>query len=177
MTEQEIFTKFEGAQKKVCFIDNLTYANSAFAATTDGDAVFINSRIVDALSLKEGERLLCYVLPNYEDKRSSCKFRALKVERIGENQHVDLSSSEPQGQSYFEAEVKILEALDEQGPLTTSDLAEIIEVDSTTTSNICRALHRTGNICRADVYRQAGQGRASLVVWAKHPSDFSLDIE
>lgn len=193
MTEHEIFTRFEGAQRVRCVVDHFSYSSSGFAVTENGQGVFLSGRIVQTLNLVEGEEILCYVVPNYEDKRQSCFFRAVRAERLDGSgiKTIALTSAAPapapvkekkvieeaSDQSYFELEKKILSALDEQGPLTTADLSDIVGSDTLTTSSICRALHRTGNICRADVYRQLGQGRASLVVWSMHTSDFSLEEE
>jgi hypothetical protein len=184
MTEHEIYTKFETAQRVHCIVDHFSYSGSGFAVAEGGQGVFLSNRIVQALNLRlEGEEIICYVVPNYEDKRQGCFFRAVRAERIEVQTpspapiEETKDTEESSDLSYFELEKRIVLALEEQGPLTTADLSEIVGSDTLTTSNICRALHRTGSICRADVYRQLGQGRASLVVWSMHPSYFSLEEE
>lgn len=198
MLENEIYTKFEGAEKKQCFVDHLTPFGSAFAATVDGDAVFLNARIVEAVGLTQAEvdaapvALTCFVLLNYEDKRTTCRYRALMAMRPGAEPKPLAPRAAPEvaaeavmepkpaptpEDEYYHYEKIILDALEKQGPMSTADLSEILDIDTTSVSNVCRSLHRTGNICRADVYRQLGQQRASLVVWAKHPSDFSIEFD
>lgn len=196
MLQDEMSTKIEGPEHLVAFVDHLTPAGSAFAATVEGDAVFISNRLVDLLGLTQEEinkgpvPLRCFVLLNYEDKRATCRFRALTATRLApEVAAVDKPAdpkveavnkpapNETSDDQYYHNEKIILEALEKQGPMSTADLSEILDIDTTSVSNVCRSLHRTGNICRADVYRQLGQQRASLVVWAKHPSDFSIEFD
>ena len=60
-------------------VDDVTTVGSAFAATSEGEAVFINARIVNAVKIKHGDILEAHVLPNYEDKRASVPWRAMRA--------------------------------------------------------------------------------------------------
>lgn len=178
MNETELYTRFEGATKVTCVVDHIAYSGSAFAGTEDQQGVFINPRIVGLLSAQEGDRLVCWVVPNYEDKRASCAYRAVRAEKLeGEPATLDappVKNEGPQAGARHEAYAEIIKLLEQNHFLTTFDLSELLGTDSLTTSNLCRSLHRDGKICRADVYRQGGQIRASMVVWAIHPNVFNL---
>ena len=56
-------------EKKNIIVDQVTTVGSAFAATEEGEAVFINARIVSAVKIKHGDVLEAHLMPNYEDKR------------------------------------------------------------------------------------------------------------
>jgi hypothetical protein len=81
MEAQNIFT--DETLTKDVLVDNITSVGSAFGATVEGEAVFINARIVSALKLKHGDHVRAFVLPNYEDKRDRVRWRAIRVEVIG----------------------------------------------------------------------------------------------
>jgi hypothetical protein len=68
--------------KKPIMVEVMTYSGSAFAATIDGEQVFINQRIVQSLNLQEGMTLLAHLLPNYVDKRDTIPWRAMRVEPL-----------------------------------------------------------------------------------------------
>ena len=65
---------------KEVFIEEQTYAGSAFGVTAEGDGVFFNSRIVEAVKLQGGQTVKAYLVPNFPDKRDSIPWRAMRVE-------------------------------------------------------------------------------------------------
>lgn len=65
---------------KEVFIEDQTYAGSAFGVTAEGDGVFFNSRIVEAVKLQGGQTVKAFVVPNFPDKRDSIPWRAMRVE-------------------------------------------------------------------------------------------------
>jgi len=60
-------------------VEEITYANSAFATNEQGDAVFLNTRIVERMNLEGGEILMAHCIPNYEDKRDQIPWRCVRV--------------------------------------------------------------------------------------------------
>jgi hypothetical protein len=50
--------------------------------------VFINSRIVSAVKLRENDTLRATIIPNYEDKRHSVQWRAIRVTVSGRSDNV-----------------------------------------------------------------------------------------
>lgn len=184
MDPQALYTKFPDADRKICYVETKTFSNSAFGVTPEGESVFLGSRLIETLRLEEGERVLCYVVPNYPDKQVRCQLRAIRAERIEEDSHPCEMEDDPPApkagiaaiprEAPSKVQSQILEAIEEHGFITTKDLAELLDMDSTFVSNHCRTLHRTGIIYRADVFRLLSQRKASLVVWAISPDEFSL---
>ena len=161
---------FETVQKPV-HVDMLTYSGSAFGSTPDGDQVFINARIVDAMGLSEGMVLLGHLLPNFPDKRDQIQWRAMRMEKPrprAEDDEPFVEAEETPGQ-------KILARIKEgsQGYFTTVDLVEDLGLDTKTVNNNCMSLHNRGLIARADVHAAPNQKRASYVLWALDAKSFA----
>lgn len=161
---------FETIQKPV-HVDMLTYSGSAFGSTPDGDQVFINARIVDAMGLSEGMVLTGYLLPNFPDKRDQIQWRAMRMEKPeprAEDDEPLVEIEETPGQ-------KILARIKEgsQGYFTTVDLVEDLGLDTKTVNNNCMSLHNRGLIARADVHAAPNQKRASYVLWALDAKSFA----
>ena len=73
---------------------------------------------------------------------------------------------------------RILQHLRDTGPTCTSTLVKVMGDPSLGTTEmhaLCSAMHKVGTIARADVYRRAGQDRASMVVWALSANEFEVD--
>ena len=161
---------FETVQKPV-HVDMLTYSGSAFGSTPDGDQVFINARIVDAMGLSEGMVLTGYLLPNFPDKRDQIQWRAMRMEKSGPRAEDD----EPLVEAEETPAQKILSRIKEgsQGYFTTVDLVEDLGLDTKTVNNNCMSLHNRGLIARADVHAAPNQKRASYVLWALDAKSFA----
>lgn len=158
---------FETVQKPV-HIDMLTYSGSAFGCTVDGEQVFINARIVDAMGLDEGVIVMGHLLPNFPDKRDQIPWRAMRVSRP----KVEEPEVEPEDQTPGD---KILALIEEhpQEYFTTVDITEELGLDTKTVNNWCMGLHNRGLIARADVHAAPNQKRASFVLWAKNSKSFA----
>jgi hypothetical protein len=173
MEAQNIFT--DETLTKDVLVDSITAVGSAFGATVEGEAVFINSRIVSALKLKHGDYVKAFVLPNYEDKRDRVRWRAIRVEVQGsmtDDQDPGTSPSKPAG---LPKDRQIMDFLDEHGPLRTSTLARLLDIDSGEAGTLCHGLYAQGKIALADIYSSPGNKRASHRVWAININDFDVD--
>jgi len=162
---------------KEVFIDDLTAAGSAFGSTADGEAVFVNARIVEAVKIKGGDYIKAMVLPNYADKRERVQWRAVRAEVVG-SAFEDISD-EPETEEPLEpAKSKdqlIVELLEEHGPLRTATLARLIGTNSGEIGALCHGLYAMGKIALADVYSDPGNKRASHRVWAVDINEFDVD--
>lgn len=157
-------------------INNITAAGSAFATTTSGESLFINARIVEALKLSGSDVIRATVTPNFPDKRDRVQWRALRVKVT--------HSFDPDGdlieESVVEEEPKepldkrVVEALDEHGPLRTSVIARLLEENSGAIGTMCAGLFSKGTIAMAEVYSGVNK-RASHRVWAIDINDFDVD--
>jgi hypothetical protein len=164
---------FTDTLTKDVFIDEITVAGSAFGATADGEAVFINARIVSAIKIKGGDYVRALVLPNYEDKRDRVKWRAIRAEVQGSTPMLD-----PATESEVEIkpkDIRVLEVLEEHGPLRTSTVARLLGVDSGEAGALCHGLYAQGKVAMADVYSSPANSRSSHRVWAITIHDFDVD--
>jgi hypothetical protein len=162
--------------KKPIMVEVMTYSGSAFAATIDGEQVFINQRIVQSLNLQEGMTLLAHLLPNYVDKRDTIPWRAMRVEPLDRTEVQGPSAAEPEPAPVAPDPGERIFDLIENDPhayFTTVDLAEELGMDTKTVNNWCMGLHNKGLIARADVYAGPGQKRASFVLWALNSKSFA----
>jgi hypothetical protein len=172
METQSIFT--DETLTKDVLVDNITSVGSAFGATIEGEAVFINARIVSALKLKHGDHVRAFVLPNYEDKRDRVRWRAIRIEVIG-SMSEDEEPAAPLGKAEPPKDLQIMRLLDEHGPLRTSTLARLLDIDSGEAGTLCHGLYAQGKIALADIYSAPGNKRASHRVWAMDINDFDVD--
>jgi hypothetical protein len=176
----ELRNTFTDTQTKDVFVDELTISGSAFGATPDGEAVFINARVVSALKLSGGEHLRAMVVPNYEDKRDRVQWRMIRAE-VQETRPIldpstpDTPTSNKPAQTAVPKDQQILNLLDEHGPLRTSILARILGIDSGEAGTLCHGLYAQGKIALADVYSSPSNSRASHRVWAMDINEFDVD--
>jgi len=163
---------FETTQKLV-HVDMITYSSSACGSTPDGEQVFINARIVEAMKLDEGHVVLGHLLPNYPDKRENIPWRAMRVTRT-EEQAAPVEQPEPEVEEQTPGD-KILAIIKEtpEGYFTTVDLMEETGLDTKTVNNWCMGLHNRGLIARADVHAAPNQKRASFILWALNSKSFA----
>lgn len=173
METQSIFTS--DTLTKDVLIDNITSVGSAFGATVEGEAVFINSRIVSALKIKPGDHVRAFVLPNYEDKRDRVRWRAIRVEVQGSVSDEEDPTSVGTTTAGKPKDQRIMDLLDEHGPLRTSALARLLGIDSGEAGTLCHGLYAQGKIALADVYSSPANSRASHRVWAIDINDFDVD--
>jgi hypothetical protein len=173
----ELRNTFTDTQIKDVFVDDLTVSGSAFGATPDGEAVFINARVVNALKLSGGEHLRAMVVPNYEDKRDRVQWRTIRAE-VQDPMAVtqEPMSEEPEPEpTVVPKDQQILNLLDEHGPLRTSILARLLGIDSGEAGTLCHGLYAQGKIALADVYSSPSNSRASHRVWAIDINEFDVD--
>lgn len=161
-------------------VELLTYSGSAFATNESGEQIFINSRIVERCKLTDGLEVVVHALPNYEDKRQSIPWRAMRVDVPRAISSVAVSVSAPEAvglttapRSAVELDLEILGIINsEDGYLTTTEIAELAATDAKTAGNSCNRLFIRGKICKAEVHAGPGQGRASFLLWGKGTDAF-----
>lgn len=161
---------------KEAYVLDVTLSNSAFATTPDNESVFINSRIMEALKIQPGDRVKAYVVANYSDKQDRVPWRAVRCEVIG----TVFEGLEPEKEKTVAAPQKdlserILDALEEHGPLRTSTLGRLLDTNSGEIGSLCLGLFAEGKVALADVYSDPSQKRASHRVWAVNINEFDVD--
>jgi hypothetical protein len=157
---------------KEIYVSDLTPSNSAFATTVNGEAVFVNTRIIEAIKVQPGDKLKAYVIANYSDKRDKVPWRAIRCEVIGSMFEEARESVATPEKNMSE---KILEALDIHGPLRTATLGRLLGSNSGDVGRVCQGLFSEGKIAMADVFSDPSQKRSSHRVWAVNLNDFDVD--
>lgn len=176
----QLFTKFPNLEKKEGLIHWVTAGGSAFCTLTDGNQAFMSARMVSSLGVGEGDAILAYVLPNYHDKQSTCKYRTVRAERMedqGPSTESPAPVDEPQpSEEEIESTLpdRILDALKDGDLYTTKELSDYLMVGMIEVRNACMSLHRAEKIARADVFRKLEQGRATVTLWAIDVGSFVL---
>ena len=69
-------------RRQQILVEYMTPAGSGFAVTPQGEQVFMNKRLIDAMNVKEGDIYDAYLLPNYPDKQEQIPWRAMRVEPV-----------------------------------------------------------------------------------------------
>ena len=108
---------------KEVFIEDQTYAGSAFGVTAEGDGVFFNSRIVEAVKLQGGQTVKAFVVPNFPDKRDSIPWRAMRVEVL--KQETEIVGNDKHTPLF----VRIHRLLDGGNEMTALELATELDED------------------------------------------------
>ena len=67
----------------------------------------------------------------------------------------------------------VFKAINENGYLTSAELADATGLDVTTATNSAWRLHEAGRVARADVHAKGGQKRASFALWALNARKFT----
>ena len=168
---------FIETQAKNVFVDEISATGSAFGTTVEGDGVFLNARVVEAIKLKAGDYVKAVVLLNYEDKRDRVKWRAVRAEVVG-SAFEDIAS-EPEEETPLVVQARtdelILDALEKHGPMRNATLGRLLNISSGEAGTLCHGLFAQGKVALAEVYSDPANKRASHRVWAIELNDFDVD--
>jgi len=163
-------------EKKNIIVDQVTTVGSAFAATEEGEAVFINARIVSAVKIKHGDVLEAHLMPNYEDKRDHVPWRAMRAEVRGSIfDDLDDEEETPDVVINYKPHEHIKDLLEDHGPMRTATMARMMDMDAGAVGALCNGLFASGDIVKADVFSSPDQSRSSHRVWAIRTRDFDED--
>jgi len=164
--------------KREVLIDDIAYSGSAFGITIDsGEGVFINQRIVEAIKVKPGDRVMAFVLPNYADKRDAVPWRAMRIEVLG-SIFEGMSEEDDEvieEEEELNIEEVIVDRLDNLGPMRTATLARLVGRSTGEVQTLCLGLWAAKRIVMADVFKDPSQKRSSHRVWAVSINDFDID--
>ena len=151
----------------------------AFALTEAGEQIFIPPYAHDRAELQRGKRYQAVLVDNHkEHQRERTPYVAVSV-------LVDEPTAKPEPvKGPFETAMTA-EELDEAvydlicgcAIVTTGELAEHLDVTTTTACNSAMRLFNAGKISKADVYAKVGQSRPSFILWASKASDFLEESE
>ena len=178
-----MFIEQEDQATATVYVDQITTSGSGFGAKMDtGDVVFLNSRIMHAVKIQIGDTVRAIVIPNYEDKRHSVQWRAIRAVVVSDPVNETITAVEEiestvQPAPAVEKDLSewLCDLLDEHGPLRAATLARLMDQSVPEINVLCRGLHASGAISRAEVYSLPTNKRASHKVWALSLNDFDID--
>ena len=110
-------------RKQQIMVEYITETGSGFAVNPEGEQVFMNKRLVDAVDVQPGDTYEAFLLPNYPDKREHIPWRAMRVEPI----QIDLDLNHVRLDSLINRIVKWMSDSDPGIPFTAAEVAEAVE--------------------------------------------------
>lgn len=110
-------------RKQQIMVEYITETGSGFAVNPEGEQVFMNKRLVDAVDVQPGDTYEAFLLPNYPDKREHIPWRAMRVEPV----EINLDLSHVTSDSLVNRIVKWMSDSDPGIPFTAAEVAEAVE--------------------------------------------------
>jgi len=110
-------------RKQQIMVEYITETGSGFAVNPEGEQVFMNKRLIDAMEVEPGNTYEAFLLPNYPDKRDQIPWRAMRVEPI----QIDLDLNHVRLDSLINRIVKWMSDSDPGIPFTASEVAEGVD--------------------------------------------------
>jgi hypothetical protein len=110
-------------RKQQIMVEYITETGSGFAVNPEGEQVFMNKRLIDAMEVEPGNTYEAFLLPNYPDKRDQIPWRAMRVEPI----QIDLDLNHVRLDSLVNRIVKWMSDSDPGVPFTASEVAEGVD--------------------------------------------------
>lgn len=143
-------------------IVNVLDTGTAFAATGDGNGVYIPQAVAGAAGIRIGDEVVARLVRNLRDPNGRTPYMAVFIEpRNGMDEAVRKSTTDD-----------IFDML-KDGYMTTHEIAEELGMQSGEMSPILNNLHTSGRLVKAAVFAKPGQQRASLLLWALDVSAFT----
>ena len=152
----------------------------AFALNEAGEQIFIPPYAIDGAELQRGKHYQAVLIENHkEQQRERTPWMAVSV-LVTEHALKPAPAAQPEpvkGQyetplTAEELDEAVHELIREHGLVTSGELAEHLDVTTTTAGNSATRLFNAGKISKADVYAKVGQSRPSFILWASKASDF-----
>tara|TARA_R110000796_G_scaffold49866_1_gene118467 strand:+ start:48 stop:566 length:519 start_codon:yes stop_codon:yes gene_type:complete len=162
--------------KMKAIIEMKSFSGSAFAVNSEGEQIFINNRIMERMKLNEGSQINAYVLPNYEDKRFTIPWRAMRVDvprDIPQQPAPDVRKYSDAGESLDNTIMRELwDKSNTLGQLWSSEeIAEVVAAPVADVRDACVRLHDRGVICRVDFSSDPTKIK-TIVMWTADIRDF-----
>jgi len=148
----------------------------AFALNEAGEQIFIPPYAIDGAELQRGKHYQAVLIENHkEHQRERTPWMAVSV--IGDT---PAPAAEPEpvrgpfetAMTAEELDEAVYDLICECAIVTSGELAEHLDVTTTTAGNSATRLFNAGKISKADVYAKVGQSRPSFILWASKASDF-----
>jgi|TARA_B100001059_G_scaffold210038_1_gene223430 hypothetical protein len=133
-------------RKQQIIVEYITDTGSGFAVNPQGEQVFMNARLVNAMKVEPGDSYDAFLLPNYPDKREQIPWRAMRVEPI----ELDLDMTHVSVDRKANAMIEYMQ-LDMAGvAYTARELSEELQMDHTEVLAILEKMPET--FTKVDAY-------------------------
>jgi len=133
-------------RKQQIIVEYITDTGSGFAVNPQGEQVFMNARLVNAMKVEPGDSYDAFLLPNYPDKREQIPWRAMRVEPI----ELDLDMTHVSVDRKANAIIEYMQ-LDMAGvAYTAREISEELQMDHTEVLAILEKMPET--FTKADAY-------------------------
>ena len=157
--------KERAMERVTIFCKSVIKTGSAFGVRTDtGEQVFLPPTVVGGSKLYEGEVVDVIVVPNAH-RDATTEWFGIRVCRDEAAAPAPKPVMSIDDRAY--STIKISD-----GYLTTAEMAELLNTDSTIAHNALLRLFNQGKIAKADVYGSGGQSRPSFCLWASSAKTF-----
>mgnify|MGYP005995390965 FL=1 len=124
----------DNTRRQQIIVEYLTPTGSGFAVTPEGEQVFMNKRLVDAMNVQAGDIYNAFLLPNYPDKRDSIPWRAMRVEPADTKLdlgHVAVDSD-------LENVIEFLKGYEEGVCFTAAEMADMLDMPFSVVEDLCQ---------------------------------------
>ena len=133
-------------RKQQIIVEYITDTGSGFAVNPQGEQVFMNARLVNAMKVEPGDSYDAFLLPNYPDKREQIPWRAMRVEPI----ELDLDMTHVSVDRKANAMIEYMQ-LDMAGvAYTAREISEELQMDHTEVLAILEKMPET--FIKVDAY-------------------------
>lgn len=133
-------------RKQQIIVEYITDTGSGFAVNPQGEQVFMNARLVNAMKVEPGDSYDAFLLPNYPDKREQIPWRAMRVEPI----ELDLDMTHVSVDRKANAMIEYMQ-LDMAGvAYTAREISEELQMDHTEVLAILEKMPET--FTKVDAY-------------------------
>jgi len=154
-------------------ISNVHDRGFAFAVTDTGKQVFIPPHTLAGNTLRAGDTIKAVLVVNPSDRSAhGTPWMAVRLE-ADDKEQVEEKTDE---QTMEQRDQEVFEVISEAAYVTTSEIAEFLEIDTKTALNSAMRLYNAGRIGKADVYAKVGQQRPSFVLFTTDVKLFLEDV-
>ena len=154
-------------------ISNVHSRGFGFAVTHGtGEQVFIPPHTLDGHDLRAGDKVEGILVINASDRSAhGTPWMCVRIESDKEQ-----AKEKTDEQTMQERDAEVYDVIAESVYVTTSEIAEFLEVDTKTALNSAMRLYNAGRVAKADVYAKVGQARPSFVLWSADAKRFLEDV-
>ena len=124
----------DNTRRQQIIVEYLTPTGSGFGVTPEGEQVFMNKRLVDAMNVQAGDIYNAFLLPNYPDKRDSIPWRAMRVEPAD----VKLDLGHVAVDSDLQNIIEFLKGYEDGVCFTAAEMADMLDMPFSVVEDVCQ---------------------------------------